>query len=71
MATTPCSLRIPLWAAPGASRAPASWCSPILRTWSPTACAATLSKSSASSLAPASGRRSYERLRQPECTFLL
>lgn len=58
-------------AAPGASRAPASWWSPILRTVSPTACAATLSKSSASSLAPASGRRSSQRLPQPDCTFLL
>jgi plasmid stabilization system protein ParE len=37
----------------------------------PTACAARLSKSSASSMAPASGRRSSERFRQPYCTFLL
>ena len=47
-----CSLSILRWAAPGVSRAPASWWSPILLTWSPTACAATLSKSSASSWRP-------------------
>lgn len=40
---------------PGASRAPASWWSPIFRTWSLTACVAALSKSSASSMAPATG----------------
>src|SRR5437867_6970352 len=63
-----CSLSIPPGAAPGASRAPASWWSPILRTSPPTACAATLSKSSASSMAPASGRRSSDGLRHPACT---
>ena len=36
VSTVDCLPSIPPWAAPGASRAPASWWSPILRTWSPT-----------------------------------
>src|SRR6516164_3669646 len=61
-----CLLGIPAWVAPGASRALASWSSPIPLTWPPTACAIMLSKSSACSMAPASGRKNSDHPWHPE-----